>query len=328
MTVLARCPTKDVTGSVSIIEANDVARAIDEILSNRFGADNFDRALLFAAYRDVERLFAGDYPGYLGCDMPYHDLRHSLDTSLVTARLIDGYQKTHGGDDALSPEFALLGVILALLHDTGFLRRTSEADLIGPMFAGVHEERSIELAEHYLASTSLAAYAPLAMLIAATKLMGDLNGLFGERPGPAVTIGQMLGTADLIAQLSDRFYIERCLFHLYPEFVLGGSDRVVKPDGSVEVVYQDGFELLRKTPAFYEHVVVKRLNEEFGRVHRYLADHFDGTDHYAEAIAANMAHLARITASGDFDQLRREPTSTTRVLDPIYHRRRKTPHGR
>lgn len=322
MTRPARFPIKDVTDSVSIVEAQAVARDVDELLARCFGAGNYDRELLFAAYVDTERMFRGEYPGYLRCDMPYHDLRHSLDTSLVMARLVDGYQKAHAGDgQSLTPEFALLGVILALMHDTGFLRRTSEAHLIGPVFTRTHEERSIALVENYLAPTSLATHAPLSMLIAATKLMCDLNRLFDARPAPVVAVGQMLGTADLVAQMSDRYYIERCLYHLYPEFVLGGADRIVNPDGSVELIYHDGFDLLRKTPAFYERVVNKRLDDDFARAHRYLIAHFDGADPYADAIAHNIARLTQVTTSGRYDLLRREPASTTPDLDPIYHRR-------
>lgn len=323
MTMLARRPIKDVTDSVSIVDAQAVARAADELMARRFGAGSYDRDLLFTAFADTERMFKGSYPGYLACDMPYHDLRHSLDTALVMARLLDGYQKTHAGDSGkqMTPEYALLGVILALMHDTGFLRRSDEAHLRGPLFISTHEERSIALVEGYLAATSLAGYAPLAMLIDATKLMCDLNRLFGEHPGPVVAIGQMLGTADLVAQMSDRCYIERCLYHLYPEFVLGGADRITKSDGSVELIYKDGLDLLHKTPAFYQRVVNKRLDDDFARAHRYLAAHFDGADPYAGAIAHNIARLTRVTTSGRYDLLRREPASTTADLDPIYHRR-------
>jgi len=34
-------------------------------------------------------------------------------------------------------------------------------------------------------------------------------------------VGEMLGTADIIAQMSDRCYLEKCRDRLYPEFVTG-----------------------------------------------------------------------------------------------------------
>ena len=35
-------------------------------------------------------------------------------------------------------------------------------------------------------------------------------------------LGQLLGTADMTAQMADRCYLEKCRDRLYPEFVLGG----------------------------------------------------------------------------------------------------------
>jgi hypothetical protein len=35
-------------------------------------------------------------------------------------------------------------------------------------------------------------------------------------------LGNMLGTADIIAQMADRCYLEKCRDRLFPEFVAGG----------------------------------------------------------------------------------------------------------
>jgi hypothetical protein len=82
---------RDVTDTVSIGDADAVAEAANRILEKCFGAGSFDGELLHTSFSLVGRLFAGEHPGYLPCDMPYHDVRHSLDTALVMARLIDGY---------------------------------------------------------------------------------------------------------------------------------------------------------------------------------------------------------------------------------------------
>ena len=37
-----------------------------------------------------------------------------------------------------------------------------------------------------------------------------------------IKLGHLLGTADMIAQMADRCYLEKCRDRLYPEFVLGG----------------------------------------------------------------------------------------------------------
>jgi len=253
-------------------------------------------------------------------------LRHSLDTALVMARLIAGYQSEQDGSPgALTPELGLLGVLLGLLHDTGFIRKTSEAALCGPQLMPEHESRSVEFARNYLETTSLANHAALAQLIFVTRLGSDLNQLFARHEAPAITLGQMLGSADLLSQVSDRWYLERCYFHLYPELVLGGSDRVRTADGQEQLLYRDAFDLLSKTPKFYENIVCKRLNQDFQQVTRHLTAHFAGADPYAAAIHCNLDRFARAVAEGPDSLLEREPITTTRNLAAIYHARPPAP---
>lgn len=310
----------DATNTVSIGDAEAVANAADSLLEKSFGAGSFDRELLHATFSLASRLFAGEHPGYLACDMPYHDLRHSLDTALVMARLIDGYQSGHrGSSSALTPEQGLLGVLLALLHDTGYIRKTTEAALCGPQLTAEHESRGVEFAETYLQTTSLAEYAGLASLIIATRLGANLGHVFAGHEDPAIRLGQMLGTADLLSQLSDGWYLERCYYHLYPELVLGGGDRVCTPDNQTLVLFRDGFDLLYKTPAFYENVVRKRLTHDFEQVTRHLDVHFCGADPYVNAVDGNVKRAARMCSEGGSKLLRGVPITTTRHLAAIYH---------
>lgn len=316
----------DATNTVSLRDARSVAGAIDHLLAHCFGAGSFDGELLHASFTFVGRLFAGEHPGYLACDMPYHDLRHSLDTALVMARLIDGYQSEHGASSvALTPEYGLLGILLGLLHDTGFIRTTSEATICGPQLIAEHESRSVDFARSYLRTTTLSNCTALAPLIFATRLASDLDALFAGYEGPAVTLGHMLGSADLVGQIADRCYLERCYYHLYPELVLGGRDRLRTPDGREQLLYTDALDLLCKTPKFYESIVRRRLNQNFQQAVRYLSVHFAEVDPYAEAIERNLDRAARIAAEGRFNLLRREPTTTTRNLAAVYHARPARP---
>ena len=79
-----------------------------------------------------------------------------------------------------------------------------------------------------------------------------------------ITLGHLLGTADMIAQMADRCYLEKCRDRLYAEFVLGG---VALPfsDGNPQVKYASGLDLLRQTPEFVSDVREKRLEREFRR---------------------------------------------------------------
>ena len=97
------------------------------------------------------------------------------------------------------------------------------------------------------------------------------------------------------------------------------------PDGQEQLLYRDAFDLLSKTPSFYENVVSRRLNRDFQGVTRHLSAHFAGADLYAEAIQRNVDRCARIVAEGQCRLLGREPITTTLDLVPIYHARPPAP---
>jgi len=117
----------------------------------------------------------------------------------------------------------------------------------------------------------------------------------------------MLGTADLIAQMSDRCYLEKCRDRLYPEFVLGGLAIQVDKNGKEHVIYESAEDMLRKTPSFYEHEINNRLNNLFKKVYSYEQAHFDGQSNYIHALGQNQAYLKKILKNEDFDLLRRKP---------------------
>jgi hypothetical protein len=310
---------RDVTGTVPLDEAAAVADAVDGILARSYGTASYDRALLHASFAFVERLFAGGHPGYLACDMPYHDLRHSLDTALAMARLVDGYQRQGSATAAgLTPDMGLVAVLLALLHDTGFLRTKTEASLHGPELAAAHESRSAAFAADYLRSTTLAPHAQLASLIMATRVAAAPGPLLAGRDDAAIAIGRMLGSADLLCQMADRRYLERCYHHLYPELVIGGGNRVVTADGVRKILFRDARDLVAHTPGFYANVARPRLEMDFGNVARYLAAHFGGDDPYARSTRDNLERCATIVGDDRWDLLDGPPMTTTRELDPRY----------
>jgi hypothetical protein len=301
----------DVTGTVPLDDAESVAAACERVLS-RTGED-WDRDLLHASFAFAGDLFAGRHPGYLACDMPYHDLRHSLDAALIMARLVDGCRA--GGDAdglALDGESRLAGVLLALLHDTGFLRRRDEAGMRGPELGTSHEARSAALAQTYFASTSLARHAGLAAMIEATRIAMRPQELFRGQPPSHVAIGRLLGSADLICQLADPRYLERCYHHLYPELVIGAERAGTPPP------FRNARELLAGTVAFHDNLVRPRLERDFAHAARFLARHFGGADPYATSIRANLERCDRIVNEGRWDLLGPPPPTTTRTLDAAY----------
>lgn len=304
--MLADIKQSDVTGTVNMVDPGAVADAVCGILARRY--EGFDPAPMRRGFADIEDAFWGRYPGLLQCDTPYHDLRHSLSTALVMTRMVDGYEMAHGADKpALGREEGCLAVILALFHDIGFLRRDSETAINGACLVRDHEQRGVDFVSSYLAGGPFARYAAHADLIHATNFARPIADTLKGVPPALYLIGQMLGTADLVSQIAGRYYIERCQRFLYQEFVVAGLDRMQSPGGDTVVLYGTAEELLRKTPAFYEHLVKRRLDVDFDRVYRYLAVHFGGDDPYARAMQRNLDYLRGMIERNDFSSLRRKP---------------------
>ncbi len=265
----------DPTGEVNLEDLDAVEAAIRAILDRQY-AGSYDIPLLFSAMADVWRAYGGEYSGLLRSDTLYHDLRHALETALTMARMLDGYAASHppSGPAGIDANHALLGVLLGLFHDIGLLRRDSEAHLWGPALTPIHEERGVEFMQGYLPNTTLGALVSETKLIMATKLVFKMpdSWTMAER-----TLASMVASADLVAQLSDRYYLEKCRDFLFLEFSAFGA--AGKPDSP----YPDSQTLLEKTPAFVEGFLQKRLDEEFQGVRRYLRTHMAGADPWEAA---------------------------------------------
>jgi hypothetical protein len=134
----------------------------------------------------------------------------------------------------------------------------------------------------------------------------DLDKIEVDDPRDAIC-GHLLGTADLMAQLADRCYLEKCRDRLYKEFVLGGiAIEQAKPD-EYTVRYESGIDLLKKTPAFYEQVSRNRLEKKFNRAYRYIEPLYNGQNPYVDAIKSNLTHLIKVLESENWSLLRRKP---------------------
>src|SRR2546423_1652314 len=122
-----RLNQNDVTNKVNVEDAARVRDAVLAMFDARYPGADF--APLAQAFDDFRALFEGEYPGYLACDTLYHDMRHTLDMSLAMARLIDGHERASASRARLGPRRAALGVLIALLHDSGYIRRNSESQV-------------------------------------------------------------------------------------------------------------------------------------------------------------------------------------------------------
>ena len=299
----------DLTGTVRLDSATAVAGAISRLLAERFPADELNPVFLRRCFEDVEAAFWGEYPGLLRCDTPYHDLRHSLDTALLVARLLDGYQAAPAhADTRLNGREAELAILLALLHDIGFLRRTDEHHLSGAQLVRTHEMRSVEFARRYLSNSPLSEYQDSAELIHVTCFAHDAADVLHGHPEQQKAIARMIGSADLISQISDRCYLERCRDFLYREFATAGVDRIRDATGKETILYLDGEDLLLKTPGFYEHLVRKRLEEDYQNIQQVLTHHFGDRNPYFESMQSNLSYLQQLIDQNQLHEgLRRHP---------------------
>jgi hypothetical protein len=303
----------DVTNRVNVEVVEQVRDAVLEIFAARYPGE--DLAPLRRAFDDMQALFAGRFPGYLACDTLYHDLRHTLDMTLATARLIDGHDRVSAPADRLGARYAMFGVMVALLHDSGYIRRASETGVEnGAVFTKVHVSRSAEFLRSYLPTVGFAQEADTAAKLShftGYELDIEKIGLTDARDR---LIGCIVGTADLIAQMADRQYIEKCRDFLYLEFVWGRIAREIQPDGREIVRYASPTDLVIKTPGFYQYLARPRIDKTLGGVDRYAEAHFDGPNLYQQEIERNMEYLHETIERGEFDRLRRVAHSMSRPV--------------
>src|SRR6187399_1437564 len=285
----ARRSDYDVTNTVRVSSAEDVRDAVRELFESTWPGTPFSP--IARAFQDFEMAFTGRMPGYFGVDTVYHDQQHTLDVTLAMARLMAGYEHTHAGTPlALGAERAAVGVFLALFHDIGYLRERNESARNGAEFTRNHVSRSARFMDFYLPTIGFAHW---------TRITGEVVHFTGyERPFDVIgehvkdprdiKLGHLLGTADMIAQMADRCYLEKCRDRLYPEFVLGGIAMPSDSRGKTSVRYNSGLDVLRHTPEFVDDVRRTRLDGEFGAAYRYLDTLFNGRNPYMDAIQRNL----------------------------------------
>jgi hypothetical protein len=297
----------DVTNTVQVSDPVMVRRAVRELFAETFPGASFDK--MWLAFYDFERLFDGKFPGYMGCDTTYHDMQHTLDMTLALARLVAGYERSVEPAERLGSRRAQMAIITSLFHDAGYIRHIERDREFrnGAEFTLYHVSRSADFLRRYLPELGLSTdVAVSSMIVHFTGYELDLDEIELDDPRDAVC-GHLLGTADLIAQMADRCYLEKCRDRLYKEFVLGGVAVERASPGEYRVRYESGVDLLRKTPVFYQQVSRERLYSKFNRAYRYIEVLYDGQNPYVDAIRSNMTHLVRVLESGDWTMLRRSP---------------------
>jgi hypothetical protein len=310
----------DVTNTVQVSSVAQVRRAVEELFTQTWPSAPLDR--LSVAFGDFERLFTGQFPGYFGCDTVYHDLQHTLDDTLAMARLLAGYDRSHTPDQRLGAERAVMGIVVALFHDAGYIRQTDDTQhRNGAEFTRTHVGRSARFLARYLPTIGMAEWVPVATQIVhftGYELPFDQIRLDDPRDRK---VGHLIGTADMMAQMADRCYLEKCRDRLYPEFVLGGVAVSRNETGSLKILYGSGLDVLRQTPEFAAETMRSRLDGEFGGAYRYVEVLFGGRNPYMEAIEANLVYLKQVLHTRRWSMLRRDPPCFTWEKNPLQNMR-------
>jgi hypothetical protein len=306
----------DVTNTVQVSSPAAVLAAVESLFRPTWPELSMEP--LQRAFAHFERLFAGEVPGFHGVDTVYHDRQHSLDITLALARLLVGYERQHDEAERLGGARATVGLITGLFHDVGYLRRADDPEINGAEFTRTHVSRGARFLEEYLPVLGFGAWVPVVTQIVHFTgyevPFARIEAAVSDRRD--ITVGHLLGTADMIAQMADRCYLEKCRDRLYAEFVLGG---VALPftTGLPQVKYASGLDLLRQTPGFVNDVREKRLEGEFHGAYHCLEILYGGGNPYLEAIEKNVEYLRQVLRSENWQLLRRRPPIFAATEDPM-----------
>jgi len=296
----------DVSDQIDTTDHTAVNREIRSIFHDLYPAASPD--LVSRAVADVATLYRGEWPAYYACDTTYHNLQHVLEVTLAMARLMDGHERSRQRSEALGPRLFSLGVVTALFHDVGYLRRRGDTrHRHGAEYTLRHVSRGARFLEHYLASVGMSDLAAVAaQIIHFTGYEIPVHQIKVSTPRLRM-LGNMLGTADIIAQMADRCYLEKCRDRLYPEFVHAGlANAGTSAKRPPAMLFDSVEDLLRKTPGFYD-TAKARLTEQLGAVYHFVRDYFDGHNLYLDEVAKNIRYVERVAESGDLKLLRRVP---------------------
>ncbi len=254
-------------------------------------SSDFNVTPVTAAFKSTVNLFTGEFPGYRACNTQYHDLRHTTDTVLAMARLIHG--AVEDGETFTDAE-VVLGLIAALLHDSGYIQEEHDREGTGAKYTTSHVSRSMDFLQRHGAGLGLSEEEIVACqaMIVCTDFDVDISTVNFPSQGFEL-LGKILGAADLLAQMADRTYLEKLLF-LYYEFREAGMEG-----------YESEVDLLRKTVDFYD-FIAQRLATMLDGTDRFMTSHFARRRNlpanlYHEAIEKQKMHLKQILQVQDSD---------------------------
>ncbi|MEE4242378.1 MAG: hypothetical protein V2I36_12995 [Desulfopila sp.] len=251
-----------------------------------------DCTLLRQVHKDVTAIFSGSYPGFEESITKYHNLRHTHSVVLATIRLFHGL---YHEQNRLPHDLVLQGLLSAYFHDSGMLPQSLEEVENDTGYTIHHEKRSIAILDLYLKTNN---YPEEYRTNCATIIRYTM--LDWEAEHNTVTdrdlhlCGQVVGTADLLAQMADRYYVES-LPLLFQEHRDSGIDR-----------HTSAIDLMHSTLEFHEQVIKRRLDQTLGNLSPAMRTHFRirwqiDRNIYLDNIGLNLHYLDKITRDCSMD---------------------------
>jgi len=287
------------TTSVGKLNPGEISRLFDNTDTDKVWAEvtdvirmispNYDFTLVEKVFKDVLRVFYGEFPGYAPIRTLYHDLSHTLEVFVCGVRLMHG---THLAGAQLKDDELTHMMLAILMHDIGYAQRQGEEVGTGAQFTRSHVKRGIEFMEHYFGHRRL----PSEILV---DVQGMVLGTEHFRPFAQIDfsnertrmLARIVATADIVGQMADRKYLEKLLF-LYLEFTEAEFGN-----------YAGMFDLLSKTNRFAD-VSREKLDGVLGAIYLNLARHFKATlgvdrNFYIESISNNLSYLLKTVDQGE-----------------------------
>lgn len=280
------------TQLANLVQMESPQAVLDEAITivALFSPDT-DRLAVHAAFNQTLSLYQGAWETIKSCNTDYHDLKHVTDCFLAMARLFHGAAETGA---RFSPRQVHLGLVAALLHDTGYLQNIEDTEGTGAKYTGSHVRRSMDFVQRHFAVFGLHEHEihPCMAMIHCTDLGCDPASI----PFPdhaSEQIGKLLATADILAQMADRTYLEKLLFLFYE------LDEACIDD------YCDELDLLQRSNDFYLQMV-ERFKNQLASSNQLMIHHFKArwqinADLYQQAIDNHREYLQHILKKSDDD---------------------------
>jgi hypothetical protein len=281
--------SKDIYKILAVGSSEEVLSEVLEILK-RISSD-FNTEPILNVFDAVQRLYSGNFPGYRACNTGYHDLRHAIEAFLAMSRLIHGAVLDN---HSFRNRQMITALIAAILHDVGYIQEESDTRGTGAKHKADHEQRSMDFLSRHGSKFGLSPEEIAAgrMIILCTDMDTDIATVDFASPQIEL-LGKLLGTADLMAQLAEKTYLEKLLYLYYECMEAGVGD------------YESEVDILRKAVNFYD-VFETRLRITLGGVDRFMQLHFASRwginqDLYHEAINKQKDYLLKILSMPDAD---------------------------